>query len=503
MGFSIKKLLGLDKPSAEAVTPNKMPQGSGHTTANLTDIASDDYTTAIALTAMFTKSVETQKEFLQDFEKVRQFYIVEAMLNMVAEDALTPDATTEEVLSITSDNEEIDAELQILQKRIDFDVLVNDIILDLEAFGDYTVRLDVHPKFGVTEVIDDVVQENMVVFYRRGSPYLFMQKTETEFTVSKPVEFAHFSLGNKKLRINLGKEFKQSGRKSKVILPDGLPTYVRIGRSILFGVISKIKELQLLEALIPAEKLNQLAKGNVVGVEVPVSTTPSDAFEVVRKYENMLNKKQGINTADDEITVANILQTAGKSKVIPLFGDKGDLRQIDIRDTNVDDLLSTVQDTRAVILSSIGIPPELLFGGDGPKSEVLKKYARYVRKLKYVQTAIAQGIRQIALAHVANVEKPIRATHADIKINFRNVLINVDELDKLEFSVALIESVKQMNEFVLELQDSDTLKDVIHIDTYKEFLRRQLGFINQGIDFVKDGDKDDDLEVDIPGADKN
>lgn len=509
-GFSIRnslrKLIGLEPliTISGTVESNDKPQGAGSTTVDLNDVGREDYKTAVALTALFTEGVNSRREFLKDYEGVRHFYIVDAMLNMIAEDSLAPDATTEDILTLSSENSEIDKELQELQKRIDLDGLVNDIILDLEAFGEYSLRLNVQPKLGVVEIIDDVVQGNMVVFYRRGMPYLFMQKIKDKFTVSKPVEFAHFVLGNRKLRINLGKEFEQSAYKSKLVLPDGLPTYVRIGRSLLFGVLSKIKELQLLESLIPAEKINQITKGNIVGVEVPPSTTPEDAFKIVRKYENLLNKKQGINPIEDEISVANILQAAGRTKVIPLFGEKGNLQSIDARDNrNVDDLLSTVQDTREVILSSIGIPPELLFGGDGPKSEILKKYARYIRKLKYIQTAVSRGIKQIVFAHISNLEKPLRASHEDIKVNFRNVLINIDELDKLEFSVALIESVKQMNEFVLELQDSETLQDVINIDAYKIFLKRQLNFINQGVDFVKDGDADDDgAEVDFPsGAD--
>lgn len=503
-GLSFRRLFGLGAGSDPArADATAKPQGAGATTIKLSEVGSENYPVATALVAMFSKSAESRKDFLKDFEKVRQFYIVEAMLNILAEDALTPDAVTEDVLELSSDDPEIDAQLQILQERIDFDALVNDIILDLEAFGDYTVRMNVQEKFGVLEVVDDVVQENMVVFYRKGAPYLFMQKMKETFTVSKPVEFAHFSLGNKKLRIDLGKEFKTSGNKSKLIMPDGLPTYVRIGRSLLFGVLPKIKELQLLESLIPAEKLNQLTKGSIVGVEIPASTNPKDAFEIVRKYENLLNKKQGINPTEDEISVASILQTAGRSKVIPVLGDKGNLQQIDVRDNrNVDDLLASVKDNREVILSAIGIPPELLFGGDGPKSEVLKKYARYVRKLKFIQTAVASGVRQIALAHVSNVEKPLRATHSDIKVNFRNALINVDELDKLEFSVALIDSVKQLNEFVTDLQ-AGPMKDVVNVESYKEFLKRQLSFINQGIDFVKDGDADDDdvdVDADDPGV---
>ena len=499
--FSIKQLLGLGKRGGNVQTPNT-PQGAGVSTITLDRMASQsalDFQAAEALGAMYGKSVETREDFMKQFMKVRDFYMVDAILTLYSDDALTPDTTSGEVVEVTSDNPTVKKLLEELQEEISFDGLVNDLIMDLLSFGEYTLRLKVEPGNGVVEVVDDVVQKDMVAFYRKGTPYCFMQKMGNNLTLSAPVEFAHFTLGNRKLRINLGREFEQSGNKSKLVLPDGLPTYVRIGKPLLFGVLGKIKELQLLENLVPAAKLKQITAGNIVGVQVPPTTSPKDGFAIVQKYQNLLNKKIGIDLANQDLSVADILNHAGETKVIPIFGDKGSLETVDVRENrNVDDLLSNIKDTREVILSSIGIPPALLFGDDGPKSEILKRYARYVRKLKSIQTAVSNGLKQVCLAHLANSGAIQDIKLDDIKVNFRNQLVNVDSLDKLEFSTAVIQTLRDMNEFIGELQESETLRDVVNVETYKKFLKEQLILIGCGYDFSIDGDKDDDQEVDFP-----
>lgn len=186
-----------------------------------------------------------------------------------------------------------------------------------------------------------------------------------------------------------------------------------------------------------------------MSVGLPAHTTPEKAFDVARQVEQVLNQKIGVNKSTSEMTVTDIISTAGRVKVIPSFGDKGSLGTVDAKnDRTADDLTASVKDLREIICSSVGIPYAILFGGDGNKSEILRKYARYLRRLKTIQSSISNGLMQIALIHLIN--KGISATPADVKIEFRNEIVNIDELDKLEYHDAIL----GMTEKVIELGDN-------------------------------------------------
>lgn len=400
-----------------------------------------------ALTGVYTRLHSNKAEYKRLFRDLQTYYLVDAILNQLAEDSLTPDITTGEVVTLTSDDERVRLELEDLQSKINLDQLVNDFIMDLLENGDYYLRIQAAEGQGVTAIIDDVDQDNILGLYDKGLPSKFLIKSTKQIRLVAPYHYAHFVLGKSKLRIKLSDfiDGKLEGDTGSY----RLPTYVRVGRPVLYGVINKLKELLLLEKLIPAAKINQLSSGNLVSVGLPAHTTPEKAFDVARQVEQVLNQKIGVNKSTSEMTVTDIISTAGRVKVIPSFGDKGSLGTVDAKnDRTADDLTASVKDLREIICSSVGIPYAILFGGDGNKSEILRKYARYLRRLKTIQSSISNGLMQIALIHLIN--KGISATPADVKIEFRNEIVNIDELDKLEYHDAIL----GMTEKVIELGDN-------------------------------------------------
>lgn len=503
MGFW-SNLFGTSQPQTmmEKATPPKQEK-KGFT--NLSAYTKD-YTVAAALASTYTGAIKTKKEFVEEFDKVRGFYLVEAMLTQFVEDALTPDVTSGEILEISSENEEINKELRELQRRIDFDQHIYDIALDFISYGEYTLRQVVKKGEGVLEIIDDVDQRTVVGFYRQGFPHKFLkQGPQGDIAVYDPVHFAHFVIGTNKIRVDLRKEFGKKafnagalpvGRRPVVgddgvelgVQTEDIPNYARIGRPVLFGVLSKIKELQLLEQLVPAAKLAQITAGSLVGVNAPAGMDPKDGWDMAREYEGVLNSRIGLDTASGQLTVSDILAVAGRIKVLPIFGEKGTMDRLEVRDdASLDDLLSNIQDTRNTIMSTIGVPPELLFGGDvESKSELLKRYARYFKKLKAIQYAISKGVLQICLAHLVNrgyTDVSLR----DINIRFRNELVNIDELDKQDFSSAIVGIVQDVNDMLLDMYDHDNemIKASVNTVEHIRWNARMLSFISKDTSIIK------------------
>lgn len=417
---------------------------------------------AAALTQVFTRLHSNKEEYKKVLKDLETYYLVDAIFNQLAEDSLTPDITTGEVVGITSNNTQIKEALDTLQSTINFDQLVNDFILDLLQTGDYYLRIKAVKGKGVEAVNDDVDQDTLLALYDKGLPSKFLVKTPRQIKLVAPYHYCHFVLGKSKLRIKIS-DFMTKGA---TIDTDSyrIPNYVRVGRPVLYGVINKIKELLLLEKLIPASKINQLSSGNIVSVGLPAHTTPEKAFEVARQIEQILNQKIGVNKNSNELTVTDILSTAGRIKVIPAFGDKGAISNVDAKDSmkSVDDLTNSVKDLREVILSSVGIPPQLLFGGDSSKSDLLKRYARYLRRLKTIQTSIANGLIQIALIHLTNLD--IEANPSDIKVEFRNEIVNIDELDKLEYHDAIIGMTDKIMATFNAMMQNPVIAETINIE---------------------------------------
>lgn len=464
--------------------------------------------------AIYSRVSSKRREIIKEVEKTRRFYLVDVILNQITEDALAPDVSSGDILHAWSDDETIDREIQSLNDKFDFDELVGDITPDMLANGEYILKTEIEKKLkedpdrsqgGLTDIMDNVVQHKVIAVTKSGKIEKYVVEHDAKITIAEPADYIKFTLGSQKIRVSVNSEINPK----LVSNPDvkkqleKLPRYVRVGKSCIFPVIAKIRELELLEQLVPAAKLSKLSSGTLIGVQMPSGTEISKAVDATRKIESLINKKIGIDTTKNELTLESILSTAGRVKVVPLMGDKGRLEKLDYKSDEPDDLLGSIEDIRRVILTSVGIPYEIVFGGDeGNKGEILKRYARYLRKLKSVQKAISDGIRQLISIHLAN--KGIAFKKDDIMIEFRNKLIEIDNLDRLEFADTTINFLETQKDFVFKLADTDEspYHSAVDLKEYLNILHEQLKTI--GLGSVLDPEAFIDTEVD-PGdaADDN
>lgn len=436
-----------------------------------------NYQVAAAYSVIYTKVERFRKDVIIEVEKLRDFYLTDVMINQFTDDALAPDIVSNEILTIYSENEDINKELERLQEQIDFDELAISICPDMLLYGEYTIGIQAEDGKGIIDITDTVQQDKVLPLDKNGQIEGFLVQSNGKLSVKLPSEYAKFSLSSKKIRVDLFSEFSgMKGQENKEAFKN-VPRYIRIGKSLLYPVRAKIKELELLEQLVPATKLSKLASGTVVGVSVPSGYSIEQANEVAKKVEGILNKKIGVDTEKGQITLENIMSSAGRLKVVPIFGDKGTLQKFDYKQDEPDELLASVEDIRKVICNSIGIPYELIFQNETvSKGEILRRYARYVRKLKSIQRSIADGLRQIVYIHLSN--KGFSYTSNDIKIDFKNKLVEIDNLNKLEFLDTTISMLKNARDFINELNDNASpYKPYLNITVFKDFINEQLGLV--------------------------
>jgi len=456
----------------------------------------------------YMRTVQSRKQFIHEMDNIKSFYLVDALARGVADDSLTPDITTGEILQLSSEKSEIQKELDALQTRFDFDQLINDFIIDLLRQGEHVLSHIVRKGEGIVDIRDDVNQTNVVAFYKHGFPFKYLVNTGGDMKLYPPYSYSHFAINRYKLRIQIQREFND--REDISILDDDLirelPSYIRAGRSIFYGVLSKIKELMLIEMLIPTKKLNDIMKGNLVGLHMPQGTSVKDGFSAIKDYEKFLNKKVGLDRGTDDFSVADIASVAGLLRVLPIFGDKGSLESLsEIKDDrSLEALEDRIEDNRRVICSSVGFPYELLFSSDNDRrAEVLKRYGRYIRVLKSIQSSIAIGVKQIALTHIVN--RGISVSPDEITVDFRNKLINVDELDKIELLDAVVGIIENVNRTVTDFLENDNLKDIVDIPKFKGWLHSQVSIFGSDYNFIKyseegDNSKNDEKIVEVDHA---
>jgi hypothetical protein len=469
------------------------------------DMAMTNYQSIAAYGTIYTNISGYRKDVVKEVNKIRTFYLVDVILNQVVEDALAPDVSTGDILKVWSENPTIDAEIKKMNERYDFDDLVCDIAPDMLAYGDYVLKTDIpikdkNDKPGLQDIHDTVDQEKVVAITKRGKVEKYLvENKDGKLEISEPANYIKFTLGNHKIRVDLRKEYSNTADKDDIL--SKVPKHIRIGKSLLYPVIAKIKELELLEQLVPATKLSKLSSGTLIGVQLPPGVEIDKAMQAARKIEGMINKKIGIDIQKQELTLESIISAAGRLKVVPLLGDKGTLQKLDYKSDEPDDLLRSVEDVRKVICTSIGVPYEIIFGGtEANKGEILKKYARYLRRLKSIQKAIAEGIREMISIHLAN--KGVTFKEADVKVEFRNKLIEIDNLDRLEFVDTTINLLANQIKFVNDLRaDESVLKDSINVDEFRKVIHEQLTTIGLGsIISMPDDKKNLQLKVQNPPA---
>lgn len=469
-----------------------------------------------AFTAIYAKVAGELRNLYKDLDTVKNFYIVRVILDQVVDDTLAPTVGSDNVFQYSHKDEAVNKELNRLSEVLGLNKLVQNIAHDLCFYGAYGLRTKLdYPQDvaaeksingkafqkkpnGIKELRDDVEQGTLIKVDLGANEYAFLHYDEETGILSyhHPSDFIYFSLGGARIKARtdgifpLLKNIKDEKLKEWL---EKIPKYVRVGKPYFYQMTDKLRELELMEKLLPAVKINKLTQGNLMSVRLPDSYSLEEGVVVANKLEQLVNKKVSVDPVTGQITVESILATAGRTKFVPQFGDKGTVDKFDTKAEAVDDLSNITTELKNSILDSMGIPSELVYKSDNAqKNETIKRYAKYLRKLKQLQKALADGLKQIAYIHLrAKAYTEIKIE--DIEVNFLNALIEVDQLDKLEFTTATVNAVKDVADFFVNnlAAENSPFKDMVNLEKVAEWLDGRFKFVGLSdvIKTVKEGGK--------------
>jgi len=468
------------------------------------DSSMKNYHVNLAYTSIYTRISQHRHQMFKEIERIRGNWLVETIIDQITEDALSPDVATGNILDVTSKKPKIKKAIKDLDEKYGFDTIVKTITPDMLLYGDYLLSTEINkspdakeennlseaedkkPKeFGLIELNDNVIQHMVIALtkFSEVEEYLCMD-IKGNVVKKEESEFVRFSMDARKIRIDLHEElyqgcmvgYNQQTERVKAVLKD-IPRFVRIGKSMLFPVLSKVKELEVLENLVPATKIAKLSNGTIFGMQVPPNYDVKKGLAAARQVEQTLNKKIGLDKSKDQLTVENVMNTAGKIKVVPIFGDKGTITAVEHTSQEPDDLLSSIEDIRRSITSAVGIPYEVLFAADDEsKGNMLRRYARYLRLLKNIQRSLANGIIELIMIDLAN--KGIEFKKSDIEVNFIHKLVEIDNLDSLEYLDTSIGMISSAKDFVFDLgEEGSPMEEIIDYDKFADFLAEQFRLV--------------------------
>ena len=408
-----------------------------------------------SIVAIRNATIETQTELkaiIQQVDEVKDFYMSQMIIQRIFDDALNPSADTNSLftLSVVDSegiiNDRITKEANIFKKEFNIEKLITDISPDIIAYGFYYIRLDVNSSTqdsrGIINIHDDVSPERIVPIFRDNEIAYFNVISSSGEIVQEPAhKYVFFNYGQKR-------------KKVKTTLNDTDAIYFRIGQGVLAPVISQLKNLYLLEGMMYVNIIKKALKQPILTVSVPDKTKPEEAINIAKTYEKLVNKNMNgveIDFNNVKKTLDDVLESSGKLKVIPGWGDKGSIEKTDFEDfESLSDIKEKIDDLRTTILKTEGINEDILANGM-TRIEHIQQSVRYAKKVKTFQNSLKHSIKQLFLVHLQNNGYNIHKENINVEFNG---VIDLNDLEKIEYLNMSLELLDGVNSFIVDVRDS-------------------------------------------------
>lgn len=439
------------------------------------------------LSAVLGQPILNKQRMIEMVEAYKDTFFHQMIVNLLVDDALSMDPVTGDVVEITTVNESLKPIVEGLQERIDLDAFISSIVEDVVAYGDYVVRV-VNDGRKVIALEDDIDQKKVIVVYKAGRPVCLVDYSEVTKNSDKAmmnyIEFLHFSVNPRKVRLKL------SDKVYEQVAKEGFTEYVRLGKPLFWGLWDLLNSLYILMVFYPIFCVQKLNATTVIGVKVSQETSVQRAWDIARKYQELLN----VYTTVDErgrVALVDVIDTVGRYKVVPVWGDEKGFMQLADPKLEESFALDIMEELKVTLCAALGVPYNFLFGSrEGmTKLDTLKSFSRYVKKVASIQRAIREGLYQLVRIEAKLYglgDIPVE----EIDVRFRNAMISTEHLDKLEFVTGMIETVKGTVDSVNEI--AGAVEGVVDKEKVIDFLNDYFGLVGlEGvIKIVKEGRKE-------------
>lgn len=455
------------------------------------------------LLAVYNENIQTKREILTQARNLFETSdIVKIVIDVMIDDGFNGFQNEKEEFKIEYilDDEELEdlgeEFQQQVQNHIDefvdkfaLKTRVAEIVPELLRDGEYAfgVLFDTNNKKGITEIIDDLDVINLIPFYENNklafvinqNNFQDQQKNTTfisnfGFDEEKPIAYkpdniVFFRLdGNTKKRINMScfynTEFKKLFYTKTGIR---LPKYVRIALPIFYNAIGYLNRLKIMDNVASVLDLNDILKPEIVTVNVPTTTSAPEANRIVRNFERQLNDMSILEGG--ELDFSTLCAQANRRKVLPVWMDtKGTVTSAGINQSaKGQGAWEATDKLRNLIALDIGVPPYYVNVSGQPmeKSQTIKLYSRYTRKLTALQKSVAEGIKDFLMIDLEHCG--LNVSRSNLSVKFK-AITSGDTLDDTDMLVALATGLGDLYKALDEITSSDHNNLVLDDEQFKQ-----------------------------------
>ena len=487
----------------------------------LTNLSTEDRKILETILRVYNEHISTKRELLTQSRQLFETDIVQRVIDVMIDDGFNSFNDEKEEFKIEYDLDEEDKEnlgeeyQQQVQNIIDEFVekfhiksRIPEIIPDLLRDGEYAWGVLFEEGKGITDIIDDMDVINLLPFYEGDKPVFVIKQDsfEDDYMVGnknvltqnklqppkiyKADNILFFRLkGPRKKRINLSLFYDNDFRKEFYERTNiRLPKYIRIPLPIYYGAIKNLNRLQLMENVSTVLDVSEILKPEIVTVTVPSTTNPQEAQQIIRDYERQLNDNSALADSD-QLDISTLGAQANRRKVLPQWADsKGTITQTGIgNQPKSDNAWNSVNNLRNLIALSIGIPPFYINITETPmeKSQTIKLYSMYTRKLTSLQKSVADPIKDLIVLHCS--KKGVNINKENINIKFK-AITSGDSLDDTDIMVGTISGINDLYKGLEEIVSSDQNNFVLDDQKFKEFFDNRTGDLLGVSDLIRISD---------------
>jgi len=434
------------------------------------------------LYSQLLSGMESTREVYERLETIRHHYLVKSILQILSDDALAIDPSTNKSVTIRINDSYMKskaAQEAADQFMEDLGIcnLLESVIADAIFWGEYYLRNQGDAKNGITEIFDDHLPGTMFAIYENQKPKEYFDIDITNFTRINTYdknEIWHLGIFPRKMRFSVN---SQNTIEQNFLSKDAqLVSNLRVGEPLFLDVFNKILELEALEQADMARMFGDIRRNSLVGVQAPAGLTLDQLKEFSQWYEDLINGS-GFGLEIENVSglevIKQMMADLSNARVLPQQPDRGRVTPLNLKISGDGSAPRQIQDLREVICHTIGVPIDFIMTQGGKRGDrmsiSIRQQVRYSRLLKKIQNGICDSTqRQIAI-HLANNGFEDIAV-SDITVKCYNS-INISELDKLEFQDATITMVRGFKTFVDDLKRTEGLGEYVNMDEMAKYMK--------------------------------
>lgn len=433
----------------------------------------------------------TTYRILNEFEN---HYLVNAIYEVLIDELLQNTGHGVTINVNCENKKELQAHAEEFMEKFQIPLVIEDLLPQLLHYGDYSFRIEDKDGEGIIDIIDDYVPGEVVALYygltptayfhfprvrdlRIGSRSRAVRSLMDGVTALEFRKVWHLSLRGNKVKIELDQDARRQLKTPQI----------KVGKSIIWPAIDRLQLLRFKEVAENAKDLSRLTRPTLVGVQVPQSESGKSAAQWVSKFEKLLNsgiQDPAVQLSGSDGIISGLSKVmAGRFKAVPTFqSGRGTLEKLPIEDQLMSgDVNDKIREERELILTILGIPPELVYNTGGDTLSPHKVYARYSKKVKTIQRSITTAIKHLLVHHCSIKLNDAEISESDFDV-VMTVASNMEDVDNSETLGYVIDNIKSVVEIAEMMKSAGVAgydangnpQSVIDPKKFMEYAKKEL-----------------------------